>query len=501
MSVDQRCPGLIDWNNSFDNTSDIVPLRVAVVKGCYLTLVYYFNIIMKALKRPFVLTYCNDYLGWKDSIWMELWTNKSDFSPNIAEVNYVWYDTLQYSPTFFFGNAITILSGRIFNTTGSGLSILSTFTLQLWLLFYAILILIAICNSIKHQDNSKWTFNIVDIVRQFVKLWAVTINQSNQFGNICCVKHLILNSVTIISIFVLILFFNSEILSKILFHPLVKIDTLDDLVDFVKLHQDVKLISDNLTSTWSIMQDWEDERAQFIFDKMISVPFYEFDYKQVYNGESIIISFDYSFEQMLRSNRGLSFHMSADRLFHRSHALLYSKYIERKTKRFIDSIMTSLFESGIYNFKEEKKISKHQEIKEEEKYKSISLSYFRRTIFPFTRVIIILLSSLIFEILLSLFKTKKREIKKLLEFLQTVPEKLMRLCKWHKIQFFLYKIKRTDIKRLLLSLQTVPEKVIRLCRWRPLYALLIHSLTALSKIFQKTKRRQTVNFRLQMRRR
>ena len=144
-----------------------------------------------------------------------------------------------------------------------------------------------------------------------------------------------------------------------------KIDTLDDLVEYVKQNDDVKLISDELTSSWFIMLEWEDERAQFIFDKMISEPIYEFDYKQVYHGQSIIISFDYIFEQMLKSNRELSFHMSADRLFSKSFALLYSKYIDSKTKRMIDSMTSSLFESGIYNFMDERKLSKRLDIEED----------------------------------------------------------------------------------------------------------------------------------------
>ena len=40
MSSNQRCPGLIDWNN-FYNNSEIAPLRVAVIDGCKLTLVLF----------------------------------------------------------------------------------------------------------------------------------------------------------------------------------------------------------------------------------------------------------------------------------------------------------------------------------------------------------------------------------------------------------------------------------------------------------------------------
>ena len=161
----------------------------------------------------------------------------------------------QYSPTFFAGNPITILSGRILANSGNRTLLISTFSLEIWISFVCSATLIAIWNSIQHKEYSKWTFDLVDIVDHIFKLLVVSINQSNQFGNICCVKHLIVNSITIIALFIVSLFFNSEILSRILFRPLVEIGTMDDLVDDVKLHQDVNLISDKLTSTWSIMQD------------------------------------------------------------------------------------------------------------------------------------------------------------------------------------------------------------------------------------------------------
>ena len=381
MSLNMKCPGLIYWNNLYENASnaiDIAPLRVAVLNGCHLTLVDYFNIIMASMKRPFVLTYCSSYNIWNYSIIDELVNNRSDFSPNIGEVNFNWYRKVLYSPTFFFGNAITILSGKILADNGNGFSILSSFSLKIWLSLFAIFVFIAICNSILHKEYFKWTFYLLGVVGHFVKLWAVFINQSIQLGNICCVKHLIVNSVTIISIFVMTLLFTSEILSKLLFYPLVKIDTMDDLVKFVNLHQDVKLISDNITSSWFILKDWQP--AESIFPKIISVPITKFDYKQVHNGKSIIISFDSTFENMLKLNRDLNFHMSADRLFGFQYGLLYSKHIDLKTKQFIDSKMSSLFENGIYKFMKEKKRSKRLDIVEDDPPQTISISYFKKVV-------------------------------------------------------------------------------------------------------------------------
>ena len=243
------------------------------------------------------------------------------------------------------------------------------------------------------------------IVGHFMKLWFVFTNQSNQFGIICCVKHLILNSVTVISIFIVSLFFNSEILSKLLFSPLLKIDTINDLVRFVTLHQDVKLISDNITSPWFILEDWKP--AELIFPRMMSVPLYKFDYKQVYHGKSVIISFDSTFVRMLKYNEDLNFHMSADRLFGFQYGLLYSKYIDSTTKIFIDSMISSMFESGIYNFVENRKSSRHLDIVEDDPPQTISILYFKKVVIIYAYKVILLLFSLIVEILLFYYKIKK----------------------------------------------------------------------------------------------
>ena len=274
------------------------------------------------------MTYCDSYDGLENSIINELVENRSDFSPNWADVNHDRYQMIQYTPPLYFANAITILSGKIFANSGNGFSIMSSFSLEIWLILCAMIIIIAICTKTLHKEYFKWILYLVGVVGSFMKLWAVFINQSNQFGNICCVKHLILNSLTIISLLVMSLLLSSEILSKLLFHPLEKIDTLDDLVDFVTKNDHVKLISDNLTQPWTIMRDWPDKRGQFIFHKMTNVKYINFDYKEVYDGESIIIFFDKNFKRILKLNPDLNFHISSDRLFSKQQGFFYSKHID-----------------------------------------------------------------------------------------------------------------------------------------------------------------------------
>ena len=401
MSSNYQCPGLI--NSSTDQYDDKVPLRVAVYRGCDFTAIDIFNIIIKELKRPFVITYCDSYDGLEKSIINELVNNRSDFSPNWADVNHDRYQMIQYTPPLYFANAITILSGKIFSHSGNGFSIMSSFSLEIWLSLFAMIIVVAICTSILHKEFSNGTMYSLDVVGHFLKLWAVFINQSNQFGNICCVKHLILNSVIVISLFVMSLLLSSEILSKLLLHQLVKINNLDDLVEFVTKNNHIKLISDNLTQPWSIMRDWPDERGQFIFHKMTSVKYINFDYKQVYHGESILIFFDKNLKQILKLNPDLSFHISSDRLFSKQQGFLYSKHIDIETKRYIDTIISSLVENGIYKFVIDRTSSNRLDILEDDPPQTISMPYFKRVIIFNIYIVIVLIFTLNVEILLFIY--------------------------------------------------------------------------------------------------
>ena len=105
---------------------------------CYFASVNIFNVIIRSLKRPFVMTHWDSYDGSENSIINELVNNRSDFSPNWADINYDRYHKIQYTPTVYFANAITIMSGKILANNGSVFSLLTCFSPELWLLFGAI---------------------------------------------------------------------------------------------------------------------------------------------------------------------------------------------------------------------------------------------------------------------------------------------------------------------------------------------------------------------------
>ena len=113
--------------------------------------------------------------------------------PPYPPIAVAWYKAIDLSPTQFYGNKFIILTGTILSNNENGLLMIGH--------------VIAICDRILYKEYSKWTLDLIGVLSHFMKLRAVFINQSNQLGNICCVKHLILNSVTIIMIFVMTLLF------------------------------------------------------------------------------------------------------------------------------------------------------------------------------------------------------------------------------------------------------------------------------------------------------
>ena len=161
MSSNNRCPGLINSSNVYEY-DDKAPLRVAVIEGCRYTFVYYLNTIIKTLNRPLIITYCDSYgklvnNQWTGIIMGELTNNRSDFSLNVAAINYDRYHIIDYTPTIAYGNALTILTGKILVNNGNIFSIFSSFSSDIWLIFSVMLIVLAIYKNIQTEIYSVYS--------------------------------------------------------------------------------------------------------------------------------------------------------------------------------------------------------------------------------------------------------------------------------------------------------------------------------------------------------
>ena len=151
------------------------------------------------------------------------------------------------------------------------------------------------------------------------------------------------------------------------------------------------------------MHTWDDERAKFISKRMVNEQVKKFDYNQVYHGKSILISFDTNFRRILKANPDLGFHMSAERMYGNQFGCLYSKFIDVKTKRFIDVMISSLFESGIHPFLENRKYSKRLHVEDDEPFEAFSFYHFKKVIHIYCYILFALPCIFIVEFLVYLY--------------------------------------------------------------------------------------------------
>ena len=283
---DSRCQTL---KNS-SQPGDIRPIRIALADNCNYILFDALNTIIESLRMPYVLTFHKTI----ESLFQEVFDNRSDIGGAYLTPEYQKFGMIDYSPIVGYGSPISILSGKIFANTGNQFNVFKSFTTDLWIMFSITLITVAFFEIFLHFQDKHSLFSF--IIKIFSNLFHFIIRFLNQnskkYLRICCSKHLILNSTTLISIFLLTLFFNSEILSNIVYNPLLHIDSLGDLAQFISTNPDVSLITDNSSYTWYLMKTWRDDQVQMLFRKMKAVFIFDFDYERVYRGKSIIIFFD-----------------------------------------------------------------------------------------------------------------------------------------------------------------------------------------------------------------
>ena len=195
------------------------------------------------------------------------------------------------------------------------------------------------------------------------------------------------------------IFFNSEILSDILLNPVLNINSFDDLFQFISSHPRVSLISDNDTIAWKHMKTWQSEHVEKLFQIIKSIPVNDFNYEQVYRGESIIIWFDDIFEIIGESNPFLKFHISNDRHFGSQYGLIYSKRLNTKLKSIVNSKIRSLVQTGLQIQLSNKRYSKKLNITDFAiLHRSISMDYFKHVIILFQCVNASLFIKLLTEI-------------------------------------------------------------------------------------------------------
>ena len=399
MMINSRCRAL---KNSSYQDDDIRAIKIGLLDNCKYILMDVLYLIIESLKMPYILTFHKTFEVLFDAV-VE---NRSDIGAAYFTTQYQKFDFIDYSPMVGYGSLISILSGKIFANTGNQFNIFNSFPIDLWIIFAITLIIVAIFEIFLHfkARYSLVTFLIEIFSNLFYFLIRFLNQDSNKYSRICCLKHLILNSTIFLSIFLMMLLFNSEILSNIVYNPLLHIDSLGDLAQFIATHPDVSLISDNSTSSWEIMKTWQDDQMQILFQKMQGVFVFEFDYQQVYCGKTIIVFFDDYLARKVKPYPSLKFHLSNDRHFVTQFGIIYSKFLNINIKENINMKIQSVVESGLNAYWKSKTYSKKLKISDlDESHQTISLDYFQNVLMLFLFIYIIIIIIFVIEYAITRF--------------------------------------------------------------------------------------------------
>ena len=337
------CPGF--KNSSYDHVN-LPPFRIALHNDCKWILPLIMNSIINAIKRPYTLTFHDNF----DLVFEDLVNNRSDICGNHNHINFHKHEIMQISPPLGYSNAISILGGKIYQNSYNGFNDFNSFPLELWTIFGLVLLLVSIVSEVILIESFFRFSTVSRIMRNLYNLIMQFFSQSQEyFARICCIKHILIKSTTLISITMMTLFFNSKVSSDLIHNPLLRLNSIDDLAQFITNHPDVEIIADNRTETWKLLMEWQGKQAETIKSKLKSLFTYKHNYHHVYNGKTFIIGQDGVFQQMIRVNTHLKFHISTDRHYGSQFGLLYSKNIDKEVKLITDSVCMAIFESGLIN--------------------------------------------------------------------------------------------------------------------------------------------------------
>ena len=347
MSV-VRCRVLKNFSHDQIN---LTPIRIALYNDCRFTSDLVLNSVISGLKRPVILTYHDLILSGSDGNWTgvhgDLIHNRSDICANFNSANPFRFNLMHFSPLIGYSNRISILSGEISDNSFKIFNVFESFPIELWTIYGSLLIVVAIICDLIHLNSYP---SLVRIVDNYFALIMQFLSQSQKyFRNICCIKHIVMNTTTLISITLMTLFFITQLSSNLIHNPILHIDSMDDLAQFITNHPHVKLVADNTTTSWPFIINWPGEHGDLIRKKLTTVPTLKYDYSDVYNGQTMIIGLDFTIEDMMIVNSNLKFHLSRDRHYGTPLGLFYSKSIDTDLKYKLDSICKALFESGMLN--------------------------------------------------------------------------------------------------------------------------------------------------------
>ena len=271
--------------------------------------------------------------------------NESDLAIGRYTVTYERFQLLQFSTPLGYSSPVTILSGRLSqHSMQNEFQVFNTFSSVVWLLLFISVLMVGLFNYFLPDRYLKFNHLISSIIQSFKCAFGQSVEQ---FSRICCLKHVILIGTSLLCFNIIIHCFKALILTNLLSDPLIKIDSINDLVDFIRATRaNITLASSTSYMTWQLFKDSEDENFRTIFKRLKNQ---NYNIKDIINGKSIYIGYGFVIEKTIKSNQHPSLYIGRQQYFGSPFAVLYTKSFDKTLKEKIDSVVSTIFESGLFN--------------------------------------------------------------------------------------------------------------------------------------------------------
>ena len=337
----------------FNKTAKSIRITVLSLRKPPQRCIGYVNIV-NAVTHVINSSISFDYIGKIGRLVNGIWdgaigqvvNNKSDIAIGKFTATYERSQWTQSSSMMGYGSPIAILSGKIpKHSLQNEFQVFDTFSSNVWLMLFLSVLIVGLINYFVH--NSKWKFNF--ILSSMIQIYkSALVQHVKQFGRVCCSKHIILIGMSLLSFNILIQYFRSLILTNLLNDPLIKIDSIDDLVNLLKsTKHNISLVSSKSILTWSLLENSKDEKFKMIFNKLQDSPI---TLNDLINGKGIMINYGEFLDIVVNLLNHPNLHVSRQQYFGSAFVILYSKSFEKALKDKIDSVIIILFESGLFNF-------------------------------------------------------------------------------------------------------------------------------------------------------
>ena len=346
MEPSKKCVPLINVTRQ----QGVAPLRITVpaqlTEDCY---IFYnvINAIINAVEVPVKVMSTPTFGKLVNGMWNgamgELANNETDVLMPGYSITYDRFPWIIPSPTFGYGSPIAILSGKISkNIYRNDFHVFNTFSTGVWTGIMISIIFIAITDYFIHERLME------KIISKIFLAYAFFIRQgSGQVVSYCCVKHVTLWGISLLCFSVLGYYFGNYILTDQLNNSFIIIDSMHDLaklLESTKTNISVVAASYGIL-IWKLMESCKEESFQKVYKHL--TPVMNFNYDDIYHGRTVAIQFDIILESVMNANKHIGFHLSRDQYFGTALCIYYSKGIDKKAKEKIDSVIYSIYETGI----------------------------------------------------------------------------------------------------------------------------------------------------------